>query len=130
MAANSLLRAPSMAARSRRGSTKKLGRLVPSMTRREVPRASSSAALANSTTPSGVTTATSVASRSKAWKRSCGGAPAGSGTGAFKPSLLGGGRAAHAGQLALDAGDVVVVAGDVGLEFLDAVEVLLVVATF
>ena len=60
---------------------KQWGKLEPSMVRREVPRASSSAELANSTVPSPATTATSVASRSSDWKR------AGWGAGGFKPSF-------------------------------------------
>ena len=42
------------------------------MVRREMPNASSSAALANKTRPSVRTTATSVASRSNDWKRGVG----------------------------------------------------------
>src|SRR5215218_6562399 len=90
------------------------------MLRREVPTASSRAALAKITTPSLRTTATSVARRSNDWKRSA------SGSGLLAP--LPGGRAACAPELALDAGDVFLIAVDARLEFGHAVQVLLVVA--
>src|SRR5437763_9290304 len=122
------MRAPSRAVRSKCGSVKKCRRLAPSMVRREEPSASSSAEFAKTTMPSPRTTATRVASRSKDWKRWAGEA------GGFKPSFCGragrvrrGGRAAGAREFAPQAGDVLLVAVDGGLEFGHAIEVLLVV---
>src|SRR5206468_5106280 len=84
---------------------------------REMPSASSSAELAKRTAPSAVTTATSVARRSSDWKR-----PGAAGVSA---SLL----FANAGarEFPLEAGDVVLIAGDARLELGDAIQVLLLV---
>ena len=68
-AANSLLPAPAKALSKPCGSVKQSGNSEPSMVRREVPSASSKAALAKITVPSVRTTAIKVASRSKDWKR-------------------------------------------------------------
>ena len=57
------------------------GKFEPSIVRRELPSASSSAELAKRTEPSPATTATSVASRSSDWKR------VESGAGLVKPSF-------------------------------------------
>src|SRR3954462_13004426 len=111
------MRAPSSAVRSTCGSAKNCRKLAPSMVRREEPRASSSAELANSTVPSPRTTATRVASRSKDWKRDL----------LAKPSLFRG-RAAAAAEFTLESGNVFLVAVDRGLQFGGAVEVFLVVA--
>jgi hypothetical protein len=54
---------------SEAGSVKMSGRQVPVMLRREMPMASSKAALAKTTVPSSDKTATSVASKSSVWKR-------------------------------------------------------------
>jgi hypothetical protein len=100
------------------------------MVRREEPTASSSAALANSTVPSPRTTATSVASRSKDWKRGGVREACSSPHFAAEAKPLPGGRAAAAAELALEAGDVFFIAFDVRLQLGDAVQVLLVVAVF
>ena len=68
-AANSLLPAPANALSKPCGSVKQSGNSDPSIVRREVPSASSSAALAKITVPSVCTTAIKVASKSKDWKR-------------------------------------------------------------
>src|SRR4051812_35403306 len=121
------MRAPSSAVRSTCGSAKNCRKLAPSMVRREEPRASSSAELANSTVPSPRSTATRVASRSKDWKRWEGAG------GFFKPSFCRSrvGRrvrlAAGAGEFAAQALDVLVGARYRSLQLGDALQVLLVV---
>src|SRR6187551_2674252 len=82
-----------------------------------MPRASSRAELAKRTEPSPRTTATRVASRSRDWKRSEGI------KGLVKPSF-----SLNAGELSPQAGDVVLVAGDVGLQLRHAIDPFLVVA--
>ena len=85
---------------------------------------SRSAALANRHGRRRCTTATIVASRSKAWKR--GGIAAGARHG--RPSAVSFGRGGSLASSRLSAGDVALLARDAGLQLGDAVQVLLVVA--